>query len=216
MAIIGIYKITSPSHRIYIGQSINIEQRWEKYNYLNCKSQPSIYNSLKKYGPQNHTFEIIEECKVEELDKKETYWGEHYNVLSNKHLNNRLGKGRGSVSESTKKLMSKNSKGISRGKGLKFTKTHKENISKSKKGCTYPNFATRKDKGISRTYHIEAVIEAKSKPILQFDKNNNFIQEFKSGKEASRILNLHQANINSCCNNKVKTCGGFIFKFKNH
>ena len=141
---------------------------------------------------------------------------EYFRVTPNKHLNNRLGKGRGSVSESTKKLMSKNSKGISRGKGLKFTKTHKENISKSKKGCTYPNFATRKDKGISRTYHIEAVIEAKSKPILQFDKNNNFIQEFKSGKEASRILNLHQANINSCCNNKVKTCGGFIFKFKNH
>ena len=29
---IGIYKITSPSGKVYIGQSINIEERWYKYN----------------------------------------------------------------------------------------------------------------------------------------------------------------------------------------
>lgn len=28
---IGIYKITSPSNRIYIGQSIDIEARWKSY-----------------------------------------------------------------------------------------------------------------------------------------------------------------------------------------
>ena len=35
---IGIYKITSPTKRIYIGQSINIEKRFKSYEKLNCKS----------------------------------------------------------------------------------------------------------------------------------------------------------------------------------
>jgi predicted GIY-YIG superfamily endonuclease len=31
---IGIYKITSPSNKIYIGQSINIERRIKQYKLL--------------------------------------------------------------------------------------------------------------------------------------------------------------------------------------
>jgi len=42
MVSIGIYKITSPTHRIYIGQSINIEQRWKGYSITKLKSQPKI------------------------------------------------------------------------------------------------------------------------------------------------------------------------------
>jgi group I intron endonuclease len=76
-AIIGIYKITSPSGKIYIGQSINILKTWKhRYNNLNdrLKKQPKIYNSLLKYGPEAHKFEIIEECLIEELDNKESYY----------------------------------------------------------------------------------------------------------------------------------------------
>jgi hypothetical protein len=35
---------------------------------------PKIYNSIQKYGWENHTFEIIEECLVDELFEKESYW----------------------------------------------------------------------------------------------------------------------------------------------
>lgn len=54
-AIIGIYKITSPSGKIYIGQSINIEKRWEKYQkYIeNIKNQIKLYNSLKNMVGNN-------------------------------------------------------------------------------------------------------------------------------------------------------------------
>ena len=47
---IGIYKITSPTGRIYIGQSIDIEKRIIKYQNIKCKSQRLLYNSLFKYG----------------------------------------------------------------------------------------------------------------------------------------------------------------------
>ena len=65
---IGIYKITSPTNKIYIGQSTNIKQRWNDYNkMIRCKRQTRLYNSLKKYGPKNHIFEILEECSESQL-----------------------------------------------------------------------------------------------------------------------------------------------------
>lgn len=89
--IIGIYKITSPSNRIYIGQSVNIKKRFQKYKSLFCKEQPRLYNSFIKYNIKHHQFEIIEECLIEELNIRERYWQDYYNVLSNdKGLNCRL------------------------------------------------------------------------------------------------------------------------------
>ena len=40
--ICGIYKITSPSGKIYIGQSINIKSRWKYYEKLRCNKQFKI------------------------------------------------------------------------------------------------------------------------------------------------------------------------------
>jgi len=74
MKIIGIYTITSPSKKIYVGQSKDIHKRWKAYFGLHCKPQKLIYNSLKKYGVKNHKFEIIFECdKSNLLDYEEDY-----------------------------------------------------------------------------------------------------------------------------------------------
>ena len=86
-AIIGIYKIISPSGKIYIGQSINIHKRWSAYKNIKYVKQPRISNSVLKYGIENHKFEIIEECSLEDLDTRETYWKQHYiNVLGWKQV----------------------------------------------------------------------------------------------------------------------------------
>jgi len=79
---VGIYKITSPTSKLYIGQSIDINRRFKEYKRLNCKQQPKIYNSLQKYGPENHKFEIIEECGLELLNEKELYWKIYYNSVN--------------------------------------------------------------------------------------------------------------------------------------
>ena len=77
----GIYKITSPSGRIYIGQSRNIERRWSTYYNNDCKGQIKLKHSFEKYGAKAHTFEIIEECKFEKLNIRERYWQEFYNSM---------------------------------------------------------------------------------------------------------------------------------------
>lgn len=220
-----IYKITNPNGRIYIGQTTNIKTRWGKYSKLHCIDQPSLYLSLKKYGWENHTKKIIEECKVEDLDSREIYWGEYYDVLSNKHLNNRLGRGFGSYdSEETKRKKSECHLGRENYwlKGKTLTNEHKEKISKAKKGHDCYNNEWRKNhqEGIlNRNFvvseqHKQAIIKSKSKPIVQYSKDGKFIKEFPSGKIASNILNIPQSNINANCNNRIKSAGGFVFKFK--
>lgn len=37
-----------------------------------------MYLDFKKYGFENFSFEILEECKTEELDEEEIYWIKYY------------------------------------------------------------------------------------------------------------------------------------------
>ncbi len=59
---IGIYKITNKlNNKSYIGQSIHIEQRWQEHLYKSSGCSLLKY-ALYKYGADNFSFEIIEEC----------------------------------------------------------------------------------------------------------------------------------------------------------
>lgn len=51
-----------------------------------------------------------------------------------------------------------------------------------------------------------------SKKVIQFDLNNNFINEYNSYTEATNITKIN--HIGDCCNGKLKTAGGFIWKYK--
>lgn len=107
----GIYKITSPSGKIYIGQSIEIEERWRQYrvSLLSSRSQPALHNSFLKHGVRSHNFEVVELCQVDLLNRRERYWQDHYNVLNSEGLNCVLQsttEKRRVVSEETKRLIS--------------------------------------------------------------------------------------------------------------
>ena len=78
---VGIYKITNPNNKVYIGQSINIDKRFKQYKRYACKSQPKLYNSFNEYGVDNHIFEIIKKCEIEELNNKERFYQEKYNAI---------------------------------------------------------------------------------------------------------------------------------------
>jgi group I intron endonuclease len=109
-----IYKITNPKGSIYIGSTNNIKRRKEDYKYLRCKGQIKIYRSIKKYGFENHKFEIITTCNLENIYFFENYYGLVYNVLDSKHLNLKLPKSDDrfiSVSEETRKKIGLSNKG---------------------------------------------------------------------------------------------------------
>ena len=81
----GIYKIQNKINgKIYIGQSVNIEKRWNKHknasqNILDHGYETHLYRSFRKYGIENFDFSIIEECPIAELNQKEKYWIQKYN-----------------------------------------------------------------------------------------------------------------------------------------
>lgn len=86
---IGIYLITNKVNgKKYVGQSVNIERRYsehlrsgqpEKYSWKSERDvNTPIHLAMQKYGIQNFSLSILEECKKEELDEKERYWISYY------------------------------------------------------------------------------------------------------------------------------------------
>ena len=77
---IGIYKIENQlNNMIYIGQSKNIAQRWKNHRASAKKENTPLYCAIRKYGIENFTFEVIEECEIEQLNDREIYWIAFYN-----------------------------------------------------------------------------------------------------------------------------------------
>lgn len=89
----GIYKITNPKGRIYIGQSKNLDERLIRYKKLQCcKNQLFLYRSFLKYGIENHIFEIVErgsfsKSELNELEKKYIKQFNSFNGWKNGGLN---------------------------------------------------------------------------------------------------------------------------------
>lgn len=85
---IGIYIIRNTiNNKVYIGQSVNIEQRWATHKSIGGNnSRPSgleyknkIHTAMREYGKDNFYCEVLEECTKEELSQREQYWIEKYN-----------------------------------------------------------------------------------------------------------------------------------------
>lgn len=234
MELIGIYKITSPSNKVYIGQSANIQRRFNEYKIKHCKKQQKLYNSFYKYGVDAHKFEILIICDFDKLNYYERYYQELYNSVENglNLIYTKTDIRPIKISDETKRKMSESAK-------LKtFTKEHKENISIAKKGNKGPkghirsletklkmsiskkgiifSDETRKKMSIAQTgkkLSIETKIK-QSKAVLQYDLDGNFISEYYSIIEASRVVGGSHSNISKCCNGKYKSSVGYIWKYK--
>ena len=240
---IGIYKITNPKGKIYIGQSVNIEKRWKYYiseSYNKRDHQNKLFNSLKKYSPENHSFEIIEECSIEQLNEREIYWGLNNDCI---HplvgLNLReLGK-LGWWTDEAKDKLSKAQLGKKRHtdeskakisnklKGTKYTEEQKKKCSENSGMKGKPNYAGGSKKGWLRTQESKnRISESKrgkiqpnigkslQKAILQYDLEGNFIKEWESAKVAGQTLNISNNGIGLCCRGKLKKSYGFVWKYK--
>lgn len=74
--------IISPSGRKYIGQTIHFIFRMYKYSRMICDKQPKLFNSFKKYGWDNHVFEILEICDKDKLNELEDYYINLHNTFN--------------------------------------------------------------------------------------------------------------------------------------
>jgi group I intron endonuclease len=230
---IGIYKITSPSKKVYVGQSIDIKDRWTKYNSLNCGNQTKLKNSLEKYGVDAHKFEILEECDETLLNKRERYWQEYYDVL-NSGLNCRLTESTdksGRLSEQTKIKIGDANRGRVHSEKSKLNMSKPKSDSSKmgrydKSGKNNPFYgrthseetkqkireATKNQVFTEETY--KKISEANKKPILQFTKEGEFVAEYPSRNDAAKAVGIGGGTISAHIGGYKKSAGGFIWKYK--
>ena len=89
------------------------------------------------------------------------------------------------------------------GTSYKRTDGTKKKISESKIGKHFSEESKRK---ISQSMGVNGV--------LQYSKDGKFIAEYPSTREAERQTGCYQSHICDCCKGKYKTCGGYIWKYK--
>lgn len=200
--ICGIYKITSPTKRVYIGQAENIQNRFNQYRFIsNSRSQTKLNRSFKKHGIKNHSFEIIEECLLEDLLCRERYWQDFYDVL-NGGLNCLLtscGDEKLVMSEETKQKISNTKKNTPQTEAQK-----KYNRSKfGRKITKHPEW-------------IKNNSESRKKPIVQYSIDGDFIKDWKSAQDVENELGLSRKAISKNLRGGSKSAYGFIWKYKNN
>ena len=204
---VGIYKITNPKGEVYIGLSKKIETRWESHKNNQHKANYKLKESLSKYGGDSHLFEVIEEIDISNLSrgkgdallrKRERYWIKELNTFYNGLNSN--GGGSGCSSHTSKS---------------------KAKISKALKNKPKP-----KDFGINRkkwqhTEEFKTKLKNKGKPILMYDLEGNFIQEFPNQQKVADFVGVKKQMIWNVLNefvnrngNKITQVRGYKLKYK--
>jgi group I intron endonuclease len=166
----GIYKITSPKGRIYIGQCVDSISRWNSYKNMKCERQPLLYKSFLKYGVENHSFEMIHILNKDGLTKCEIK--EELNILEISYI---------------KKMSSfkvKGNNGLNLTTGGHSTEFSEESIKK----------ISDKAKGRKVSPKTIAKIVAKTTGQKRSDDTKNKISEKLTGREFSEE---HKKNISN-------------------
>ena len=172
---VGIYKITNPENKSYIGLSREIKNRWKSYKNMQFQSNSRLKESFKKYGYDNHAFEILEEIQLIEdtygkntavLRKRERYWINKLDTFYNGLNQNGGGSGCGS-----------------------HTPESKQKISEALKNKPKPlDFGTKRKKWQQDEEWKQKIKNAPRCPILMYNLEDNFIKEFPNQQVAADFI----------------------------
>ena len=221
MAKCGIYKIQNiENNKIYIGQSVDIAQRWREHrsDVLTNRDNSVLHLAMKKYGEHNFSFEIIEECLKEKLDEREIYWIEYYNSMIPNGYNQTSGGYSGQGELFRKPVLQYDLKGNfiqefeSASEAARQINVFKSNLTAACRG------ETNQCGGFQWKYKdsdkkIGIVPEKGGKIVYQYDKQMNLIALFISAMDAEKKTGIKAGNIRQCCSGRSKTAGGFVWRY---
>ena len=210
-----IYKIVNDiNDKIYIGKTCaTIEERFKEH-LRDCqvreKEKRPLYLAMKKYGVEHFTIQQIEQCNDADLELREKYWVDYYNSYFQGY-NATLG-GDGKLLYNHEEILCL----------LKDGKKPQE-IAEKFGCCVLTVYLIARHNGIKLVNPLKEQMLVSKKTVYQYDKQNNFLQEFESVNEAARWViknNISKSNINgtsgkicNCANNKAKSAYGFIWKY---
>lgn len=93
-----IYKVTNKLNgKIYIGQTIqSIKDRWYRHcgkSGNEAEQKMHIKRAIFKYGKENFTIELLEECNQADLDNREKYYISYFGSYNNGYNSTEGGQG---------------------------------------------------------------------------------------------------------------------------
>jgi group I intron endonuclease len=226
----GIYMvICNITEKVYIGQSNNLEYRLSQYKHLAVLNQVKIYRSLKKYGFENHKFEIIETIDNYDqdiLDQKEQYYMDLFRENGYVLLNLREAGNHGIHSEETKRKISLGNKGkhFNQKRSLAtIEKIRLALIGNKHRLNTKCSEETKRKMSLKRQGRFNSekcrqkISDSKKKIILQYDMDMNFIKEYPCALAAQQDNNFFSAkHIRQAATGSKQTAYGFIWAYKSH
>ena len=203
----SVYKHTCPNGKVYIGTTSKLPRvRW---NYGFGYRNSNFYRPIQEFGWNNISHEIM----VTDLTENQAYELEEKFIAEYKATDPQFGynlaKGRGSTgvvitNDTRKRLIDSHV-----GKNNPHTAEWNEKISKANRGKSKPHL------GVTRSDLCkQKMSKTKSVAVEQYDKNGVFIKEYSSMKEAEKITGIANQGISLCCKGKLKSSGGYYWKYK--
>lgn len=200
-----LYRHTSPSGKVYIGQtSRKPELRWGS-NGVFYKGCTAFYNAILKYGWNNIKHEVIAwDLTQEEADLFEKSFIKMY---KDKNLSYNIAFG-----------------GLNNNVGVKHTEETKQKQSKAHselwKNPEYKDrlrnsFIGRQSSMLGKKMSDESkakMSEKKSIPVAQYTLDGEFVKLWKSIREVSQTLGFSENSLSACCLGKTKKSHGYIWK----
>ena len=212
-----IYKYTSPNGKSYIGQTkyTRAQRGTKAEDYISCTA---FHAALIKYGMENFTYEILEECSNELLDEKEQYYISLLNTKIPNGYNIRDG---GNSTRSWSKHVFQFSQD---GKLIKEYESVTEAALENKCSIASISEVCNKRKftclGYIWSFDKDWIPpknkkHLRNKIVYQFDEEGNLIREFETVKNAANFNNVPLSQIYACANkNKRKRVGNCIFTYE--
>lgn len=198
----GIYKITNiQNEKFYIGSTNNLSHRKSIHLYdlrNNRHKNIHLQRSYNKWGYENFTFEVLEECTVENLINREQFYLDtlkpQYNIL--KIAGSSLGIKRPELS--IKMIELNKNRVVSEETKKRTSDTLKQIGHKPTADCT------------------EKSMQILRKKVLQYSIEGELLQEYVSMNEACRQNNIACSNLSRACQGIIKTLGGYKWNYKNN
>lgn len=232
-----VYKLTSPSNKVYIGiTSKNFNSRisahvWDAKR-LNCRK---IHKAINKYGIFSFKKEILhEKITKEEAFKLEAYYIKLFDSYVNGYNQSLGGEGAFGVKRTKQQIDAMKTRTTELFKDNNYRHNHSEKIksyfennpearinigTKTKERLKDPDYKKELYDKIKNTLgsfekRLENSKKRGGKPFLVFNLKDEFIKTYDIISDAAKELNLNTSKISLCLKNKRNKHRGYKFKYE--
>ena len=171
---------------------------------------------MRKYGIENFSFEVIEECSLEQLNEREVYWIAYYNSFNKEKGYNMTPGGSEPIKVNPQEIYDLWDQGLCVSDILKKFENKIGRTTIQNYLCEYSNYSVQESNrrgGIKARKIAEenGNIPANNinKEIRQYDLWGNFIKEWKTQNEIERELKIDSDLIGRVLNGRQQQAGGY-------